>query len=124
MTISDPIRYKAAFAVFKLAVKTENSGIHRITNREPKGKGWVQCKNEPQGIMCKPDKVLEAIEYYKIACEIYPGIVALNQIAVKYLLLGEKSKAKEYFTKLKEQAEKENNEIYLQGALEGIRRCE
>lgn len=120
----DPIRNKAATAVFKLAQKTSDSGLHRTVNKEPKGKGWVQCKNAPEGMMCKPDKVLESIEYYKIAYEVFPNIVALNQIALGYDLIGEKAKAKEYFTQMKEQAEKEGNEAYIQAAVQGIRRCE
>ena len=35
----DQIRHKAATAVFKLAQKTSDSGIHRTVNKEPKGKG-------------------------------------------------------------------------------------
>lgn len=120
----DPIRHKAASAIFKLAQKTSGSGIHRSVNIEPKGKGWVQCHSAPEGMMCKPDKVLESIEYYKIAYEVYPDIVALNQIALGYDLIGEKSKAKEFFSQMKEQAEKENNEAYVRAALQGIQRCE
>lgn len=67
----DPIRHKAATAVFKLAVKTSESAIHRTVNREPKGKGWVQCQNAAKGMMCKPEKVKESIEYLKIAYEVY-----------------------------------------------------
>jgi len=120
----DPIRHKAATAVFKLAQKTSNSGIHRTVNKEPKGKGWVQCHSAPEGMMCKPDKVLESIEYFKISYEVYPNIVALNQIALGYDLIGEKSKAKDFFLKMKEQAENENNEAYIQAAVQGIQRCE
>ena len=120
----DPIRHKAATAVFKLALKTSDAGIHRTINKEPKGKGWVQCHNAPQGMLCKPDKVLESIEYFKIAYEVYPDIVALNQIALGYDLLGEKSKAKEYFIHMKDQAEREDNQTYIQAALQGIQRCQ
>ena len=120
----DPIRHKAATAVFKLAQKTSNSGIHRTVNKEPKGKGWVQCHSAPEGMMCKPDKVLESIEYFKISYEVYPNIVALNQIALGYDLIGEKSKAKDFFLQMKEQAENENNEAYIQSAVQGIQRCE
>lgn len=120
----DPIRHKAATAVFKLAQKTSDSGIHRTVNKEPKGKDWVQCHSAPEGMMCKPDKVLESIEYYKIAYEVYPDIVALNQIALAYDLIGEKSKAKEFFSKMKDQAKNEKNEAYIQAAVQGISRCE
>ena len=74
--------------------------------------------------MCKPDKLLESIEYYKIAYEVYPDIVALNQIALGYNLIGKQSKAKEYFSQMKEQAKKENNKAYIQAANQGIQRCE
>ena len=123
MDITDPIKYKAATAVFSLANKTHNSGYHGTLNREPKGKGWVQCSSAAAGAMCKPDKINEAIEYYKIAYEIYPDIVALNQIALGYDIIGEKLKAKEHFILMKKQAEKENNEAYLQAAELGINRC-
>lgn len=123
MDITDPIKYKAATAVFDLANKTHSSGCHRTANREPKGKGWVQCLNAPNGVMCRPEKILEAIEYFKIAYEIYPDIVALNQIALGYDMIGEKTKAKEYFSLMKEQAKKENNVVYEQTAELGINRC-
>jgi hypothetical protein len=119
----DPIRHKAATAVFKLAQKTSEFGVHRTVSKEPKGKGWVQCQNAPKGMMCKPEKVLESIEYFKIAYEVFPDIVALNQIAISYGLIGEKSMAKEYFSEMKEQAEKENNDAYIKAALQGIQMC-
>ena len=123
MDITDPIKYKAATAVFSLANKTHSSGYHGTLNREPKGRGWVQCLGAASGAMCKLVKINEAVEYYKIAYEIYPDIVALNQIALGYEMLGEKSQAIEYFILMKEQAEKENNEAYLQAAELGINRC-
>jgi len=118
----DPIRYKAATAVFKLAVKTCESGMHRITNREPKGKGWVQCANVPTGVMCKPEKLREGVEYFKIAYEVWPDIVALNQIALFHEMLGESEQAKAYFERMKRQADDENNEAYGIVASQGIAR--
>ena len=56
--------------------------MHRTANREPKGQGWIQCINAAKGMMCRPEKVLEAIEYFKIAYEVWPDIVVLNQIAL------------------------------------------
>ena len=123
MDITDPIKYKAATAVFSLANKTNNSGFHGTSNKEPKGKGWVQCLNSVKGVMCKPEKINEAIEYYKIAYEIYPDIVALNQIALGYEMIGENSKAKKYYIVMKEQATKENNGVYEEAAESGINRC-
>ena len=124
MSDFDPIRHKAATAVFKLALKTSNSGIHRAINMAPKGTGWVQCHSAPEGMMCKPDKVLESIEYYKIAYEVFPDIVALNQIALGYDLIGEKSKAKKFYLLMKQQAEIENNKAYINAAVQGLNRCE
>ena len=109
----NPIRYKAATAVFKLASKTSDSGMHRTTNRAPKGSGWLQCLNAPQGMMCRHEKIREAIEYFKIAYEIWPDIVAINQIALSYEMIGEGEMAREYFQKMKTQAEQEDNEVYL-----------
>ena len=123
MDITDPIKYKAATVVFSLANKTNKSGFHGSANKEPKGKGWVQCLNTVNGVMCKPDKIEEAIEYYKIAYDIYPDIVALNQIALGYEMFGEKLKATEYFLLMKEQAEKESNEAYVQASESGLKRC-
>ncbi|MFC1580263.1 hypothetical protein ACFL4N_05060 [Thermodesulfobacteriota bacterium] len=119
----DPIRYNAATAVFKLGMKKSNAGVHRTVNREPKGKGWVQCENAAKGMMCKPEKVLESIEYFKIAYEVFPDIVALNQVAMGYEMVGDRKMAKKYFSLMKIQAEKENNEAYLSAAEQGIGRC-
>ncbi len=73
--------------------------------------------------MCKPDKVLESIEYFKIAYDIHPDIVALNQIALGYELIGDKAMAKEYFIRMKIQAENEKNDAYVQAAEHGLGRC-
>lgn len=122
----DPIRYKAATEVFKLALKTQEKGMHRTLNREPKGKGWIPAifNGMPSGMMCRPDKLNEAIEYFKIAYEIHPDIVALNQIALAYEMLGINSSAKEYFIKMKKQAENENNQAYIMAAEAGLKRTE
>jgi tetratricopeptide (TPR) repeat protein len=118
----DPIRYKAATAVFKLAVKTEGTGVHRTLNREPKGKGWVPCVNAPEGMLCRPEKVREAIEYFKIAYEVWPDIVALNQIALGYEMIGDASEARDYFGRMLAQAEAEQNDAYVNAARLGLAR--
>jgi len=120
----DPVRHKAATAVFKLAIKTLESGMHRTLNRDPKGKGWVRCGSVFEGLMCKPDKVKEAIEYFKIAYEVFPDIVALNQIALAYETVGEEQLAIEYYGRMKDQAQLENNDAYIQAAELGLGRCE
>ena len=55
----DRDRRARATAMFKLAVKASSAGIHRTVNRPPKGKGWVQSVNCPNGLMCRPAKVRE-----------------------------------------------------------------
>ncbi len=119
----DPIRHKAATTVFKLAAKTLEAGMHRTLNRPPKGKGWVPCATGPEGIMCRPEKVKEAIEYCKIAYEIHPDIVALNQIALGYEVIGDPESAVVYFRDMERQAEHEDNIAYLGAARAGITRC-
>lgn len=123
MTDFDPIRHKAATAVFKLANKTLESGMHRTLNQEPKGKGWMDCKVGVEGLKCKPENVKEAIAYFEIAYEVFPDIVALNQIALAYETLGENQLAVEYFGQMKEQAQRENNDAYIQAAESGLERC-
>lgn len=118
----DPIRYKAATAVFKLALKTEGAGVHRTLNRAPKGKGWVQCVNSPEGMLCRPEKVREAIEYFKIAYEVWPDIVALNQIALCNELIGDSGEARDCFERMLTQAEAEENDAYVKAARLGLER--
>jgi len=120
----DPIRHKAATAIFKLAIKTQESGMHRTLNQDPKGKGWVRCGGIFEGLKCKPDKVKEAIEYFKIAYEVFPDIVALNQIALAYESVGEEQLAVEYYKRMKDQAQLEKNDVYVQTAELGIERFE
>jgi tetratricopeptide (TPR) repeat protein len=122
MTAFDQSRYREATAIFKLGVKANSGGVHRTLNRKPKGKGWVQCRNSPVGVMCRPDKVRESIEYFKKAYEIFPDIVALNQIALAYEMIGEFEAAREYFVLMKEQAEREANAAYLKAAELGFER--
>jgi hypothetical protein len=124
MTKFDPIRHKAATAVFKLAIKTQESGMHRTLDRDPKGKGWVKCGGVFEGFWYKPDKVKETIEYFKIAYEVFPDIVALNQIALVYEMVGEDQLAVEYYRRMKDQARLENNDVYIQTAELGLGRCE
>lgn len=109
-------------AVFKLAAKASSKAVHRTLNRPAKGKGWVQCTNMPAGIMCRPDQVRESIELFKKAYGIFPDIVALNQIALLYEMLGEPHAAKEYFSLMKAQAERESNPVYVQAAGMGLAR--
>jgi len=97
--------------------------MHRTANREPKGKGWVSCAVGVEGMMCKPDQVEEAIELFKIAYEVFPDMVALNQVAIGYEVIGEKHKAADYFARLKQHAERENNDIYTRAAAAGLARC-
>jgi hypothetical protein len=122
MEQSDQSKYREATAVFKLGVKASNAGVHRTLNRPPKGKGWVQCVNSPSGMMCKPNKVCESIEHFKKAYEIFPDIVALNQIALAYEMQGEFPSAREYFLLMKKQAEREGNSVYLNAAELGLER--
>ena len=72
--------------------------------------------------MCRPEKVNEAIEYFKIAYEIWPDIVALNQIALCYEMIGDTERARTFFQKMKAQAESEDNVAYLNAAIQGLGR--
>ena len=122
MTEQTLTRRKAATAVFKLANKTMETGMHRTVDREPKGKGWVDCAIGLDGMMCKPEKVNEAIQLFEIAYEIFPDIVALNQVALAYEILGDKPKAAGYFMRMKEQAKQQENGAYVQAAEAGLAR--
>lgn len=101
MTPLELRKYREATAVFKLALKVSSNAVHRTLNRPPKGKGWVQCRNGPEGLMCRPDKVRESIEHFKKAYEIFPDIVALNQIALAYEMIGEFDAARQHFSLMK-----------------------
>ena len=98
--------------------------MHRTLNRDPRGKGWVRCGGIFEGLMCKPDRVKEAIEYFKIVYEVFPEIVALNQIALAYEAVGENQLAVEYYRQMKDQARLENNDAYIQAAELGLGRFE
>lgn len=107
---------------FKLGLKASNAGIHATLNRPPKGKGWVQCANSPAGLMCRPAKVRKSMEFFAKAYEIFPDIVALNQIAIGHELLGEFDAAREHFASMREQAIAENNTAYAKAAEIGLAR--
>jgi len=119
-----PRRRREATEVFKLGMKASAVGIHRTLNRLPKGKGWVQCVNSPAGVMCRPQKVREAIAHYERAYAIFPDIVALNQIALSYEMLGELEQARRRFELMKEQAVRENLLPYVQAAEAGLQRAQ
>jgi hypothetical protein len=102
--------------VFKQAAKASSKAVHRTLNRPPKGKGWVQGVNMPQGLMCRPDKVRESIELFKQSYAIFPDIVVLNQVAIAYEMIGELESARETVLLMKAQAEREGNAPYLKGA--------
>jgi hypothetical protein len=122
MTPFDQSKYREVTAIFKLSVKANRAGVHRTLNRKPKGKGWVQCRNSPASVMCRPDKIRESIRHFKKAYERFPDIVALNQIALAYEMIGEFEAARQYFVLMKEQAQREANEAYLKAAELGFER--
>jgi hypothetical protein len=122
MSDIDPAKRAQAMAVFKLAAKASSKAVHRTLNRPAKGKGWVQCANMPAGIVCRPDQVRESIELFRKGYAIFPDIVALNQIALHYEMLGEAQAAKEYFSLMKAQAERESNPVYARAAELGLAR--
>ena len=122
MSELDRDRRQRATAIFKLGLKASSKGIHRTLNREPKGKGWVQCVNSPAGIMCRPEKGREAIAHFKKAYDTFPDIVVLNQIALGHEMLGEVAAARDYFTRMREQATTERIDVYLQAAELGLQR--
>ena len=115
-------RRREATVIFKLGVKASSAGIHRTLNRPPKGKGWVQCVNSPAGVMCRPAKVRESIEHFEKAYQIFPDIVALNQIALGYEMIGELEAARRSFTRMREQALAESVTAYVQAAQHGLER--
>ena len=105
-----------------LAVRASNAAFHRTLNRAPKGKGWVQCVNSPVGLMCRPAKVHEAIELFAKAYEEFPDIVALNQIALAYEMLGDFESARTHYIKMRAQAVDEGNTAYTDAAERGLAR--
>jgi hypothetical protein len=122
MSELDREKRQLATAIFKRGVKASSAGVHRTLNRQPQGKGWVQCLNPPSGVMCRPEKVRESIAYFKRAYEVYPDIVALNQIALSHEMLGEIEAARDYLTRMRLQALDENNHAYVQAAELGLGR--
>jgi hypothetical protein len=122
MTDFDPTRHKAATAVFRLATGTFEPGMHRTPNREPKGKGWVPGKFGPHGIACRPDKVAEAGEYFRIGYAVFPGIVALNQVALAFEILGDTTAAAAFDARTRKQADTQDNPADAQAAEMGLQR--
>ena len=124
MTPPDDRRRAEATAIFKLGLKASKAGIHRTLNRAPKGRGWVQCVNSPAGLMCWPEKVREAIGHFARAYQVFPDIVALNQIALGHEMLGELEEARRHFTRMREQARAERSAAYAQAAEPGLARLQ
>jgi tetratricopeptide (TPR) repeat protein len=114
--------FQEAMPFIKAALKASSKAVHRTLNRPPKGKGWTQCMNSPAGVMCRPEGVREAIAQFEKAYAIFPDIVARYQIALHYEMIGEREAAKRNFLLVKEQAARESNAPYLQGAELGLSR--
>jgi hypothetical protein len=117
MSEVDRGKRREATAFFKLGFKANKAGIHRALNRPPKGQGWMQCVNSPAGVMCRPEKVREAIEHFARAYQTLPDIVALNQIALGHEMLGEFEAAHRHFARIREQALAENIPAYVRRIL-------
>jgi tetratricopeptide (TPR) repeat protein len=115
-------KFQKAAPLFKAAAKASSRAVHRTLNRPPKGKGWVQCVNMPEGMMCRPEGVRESIEHYRKAYAIFPDIVILNQIGLGLEMLGELEAAAREYALVREQAEREANAAYLQGAELSLKR--
>jgi len=122
MAEEDRDKRDRATVLFKLAAKASSAAVHRTLNRPPKGKGWVQAVNAPAGLMCRPAKVRESIELFAKAYQEFPDIVALNQIALAYEMLGEFEAAGSHFTKMRQQALTDENPAYFQAAERGLAR--
>jgi hypothetical protein len=118
----DPALFARATAVFKQGLKANSRGVHRTLNRAPRGKGWVPCHNAPEGMFCRPAKVRESLEYFRMAYQIVPDIAILNQLALGHEMLGELDEARTHFTRMREQAGREGNEAYRMSADMGLRR--
>jgi hypothetical protein len=118
----DHARRARATAIFTLGVKASSAAFHRTLNRPPKGKGWVQCVNSPVGLMCRPAKVRETIELFAKAYREFPDIVALNQIALAYEMLGDFESARTHYIKMRTQAVAEGNAVYADAAERGLAR--
>ena len=67
-------------------------------------------------------KVRESIEHFQKVYQTYPDIVALNQIAVDYEMLGEFEAARHYFSELHRQALEESIAAYAEAAERGMAR--
>jgi tetratricopeptide (TPR) repeat protein len=115
-------RRQEALVIFKLGLKASKAGVHRTLNRPPRGKGWVQCVNSPAGVRCRPDKVRESIAHFERAYQKFPDIVALNQIALGYEMLGDFEAARQNFSRMREQALAESIAAYVQAAERGLAR--
>lgn len=122
MTPSEQARYREATAIFRMALKASQLAVHRTLGRPPKGKGWVQCHNSPPGLMCRPQKLREALALFQKAYDIFPDIVAVNQLALGYEMLGETDIALRFFRQMHEQARREENAAYVQAAEVGLAR--
>jgi tetratricopeptide (TPR) repeat protein len=107
---------RRSMAMFKLGMKASSKAVHRTVNRPPKGKGWVQGVNMPEGLMCRPDGVRESIEHYRKAYAIFPDLVILYQIALALEMIGELEAAAREFSLVRDQAQHEGNAVYVQGA--------
>jgi len=105
-----------AMALFRQGMKANSVGVHRTLNRPPRGKGWVPGHNMPEGVFCRPEKVRESIEWYHKSYAVLPDIVVLNQIAIGHEMLGDTDEARAAYVLMKEQAEREQNEVYRRGA--------
>ncbi len=122
MTPSEQARYKEATATFRAASKLSNQALHRTLNRPPKGNGWVQCYDAPAGLMCRPEKLRQAIVLFRKAYDTFPNIVALNQVALGHEMLGEMTVALACFQQMREQAIGAGNAAYQSAAEMGIAR--
>ena len=50
-------KFQEATVFFKLGVKANRTGVHRTLNRPPKGKGWVPCRNMPEGMLFRHEAI-------------------------------------------------------------------
>lgn len=108
--------------MFRRAVKANNAALHRAINRAPKGAGWVPCHNAPPGMLCRPGKLRAALALFEEAYAIWPDLVALNQLALGYEMLGDREAAHAHFQRMKTQAAREGDATYLRAAEQGLTR--
>ena len=125
----DQVRFKVAMAAARMGYREYNRGLTVLEKRLPRG--WIVSPARPDQ-MINPKKLRDAIGYFDISLELWPGLswadgnagTVANLKALTLRALGDFEEARRLHCEILAAAKEAGDKVMQEGAEEGIRFCD